>query len=67
MYTPEDVAEHLNLHPYTVRKMLREKQFRGAFQIGRRWRVPESALKAWVDSKQAEASAPRDDHAERAG
>lgn len=56
IYTPEALSAQLGLHPYTVRKMLREGQIRGAFQIGRRWRIPESALVAWIDKRQTETS-----------
>lgn len=63
MLTPEAVAEQLQLHPYTVRKMLREGQFPGAFQIGRRWRIPEPALKAWIDARQAAANPERQEKA----
>jgi excisionase family DNA binding protein len=64
MLTPEAVAEQLQLHPYTVRKMLREGQINGAFQVGRRWRVPESALKAFVAKRQAAASSDLEERGE---
>ena len=48
MYTPEEAAEMLKLNPETVRRFLREGRLRGNL-FGRVWRIPESALNAWVE------------------
>jgi excisionase family DNA binding protein len=48
MYTPEEAAEMLKLNPETIRRALRDGRLRGN-QFGRVWRIPESALKAWID------------------
>ena len=63
-YSPEEVAEHEQLNPYTVRKMLREGQFKGAYQIGRKWRIPETSITTWREERAAETAAR---HRERAG
>lgn len=63
-FTPEQVAEIEGLNPYTVRKMLREGQFKGAYQVGRKWRIPETSISAWRESRAAETEAR---HREKAG
>lgn len=41
--TPEQVAEHLQVLPKTVRKWLRDGQLPGV-KLGRQWRVAESTI-----------------------
>lgn len=49
--TVEQVAEKLQLHPKTVRKLFREKAIPGR-QIGREWRTTADALKAYIEGTQ---------------
>lgn len=49
--TPEQAAAKLQINEQTVRKFLRSGELRGSY-IGRVWRIPESALIEWVESKQ---------------
>lgn len=43
LYTPEEAAELLQVHPNTLRKWLREGKIAGK-KFGRIWRIPESEL-----------------------
>jgi excisionase family DNA binding protein len=43
LLTVEQVAEHLQLTPWTIREHLKAGKLRGV-KRGRQWRVPESAL-----------------------
>jgi len=56
MYTPDELAAELRMHPYTVRRFLREGRFKGAFQVGRHWKIPESAVLAWIDEHQRQTA-----------
>ena len=56
-YTPEEVAKQEQLNPYTVRKMLRKGQFKGAYQVGRKWRVPEASIRSWREARAVETEA----------
>ena len=47
LYTPEQVAEHLQVTPKTVRHWLQTKQLKGVM-AGRFWRIQESDLKAFL-------------------
>lgn len=49
-YTPEQVAERLGLHPNTIRLWLRQGAMPGV-RIGRLWRVRESDLEAYAESR----------------
>lgn len=50
LYTPEEAAEILQVHPYTIRKWLRAGKIQGK-KFGRVWRIPESALEAVKENK----------------
>lgn len=43
LYTPEQVADHLQIDEQTVRRFLRDGEIVG-HRIGRQWRISESAL-----------------------
>ena len=47
MMTIDDVAEYLQLHPLTVRRLAREGGI-PAFKVGRQWRVKRALLDQWV-------------------
>ena len=49
-YTPQQIAEILQVREYSVRRWLRQGELKG-FQLGGRWRVKESDLKAFMDSR----------------
>ena len=48
-YTAEDVAQHLKLHPYTVRRLAREKKI-PAFRVGGQWRFRKDEIDRWLRS-----------------
>lgn len=45
-YTAEEVAEVLKLHPYTVRRLCREKKV-PAFKFGGQWRFRKDEIDKW--------------------
>ena len=45
-YTAEEVAKVLRLHPYTVRRLCREKKV-PAFKFGGQWRFRRVEIDAW--------------------
>ncbi len=57
-YTAEEVAQYLKLHPYTVRRLAREKKI-PAFRVGGQWRFRRDDIDKWsrsypfVDKKRA--------------
>ena len=58
LLTPEEVAERLQLSPFTIREYLRQGRLRGVKQ-DRHWRVREVDLQAFIEahlSHGAEAS-----------
>ena len=48
LLTVEQAAEKLQMHPDTVRRLLREKTLPGPKMGPRQWRVPAGALKKYV-------------------
>jgi excisionase family DNA binding protein len=49
IFTPEEAAARLKIHEQTLRRFLREGKIKG-YYIGRVWRIPESALKEWLET-----------------
>ena len=49
-YTAEEVAEALRLHPYTVRRLCREKRV-PAFKFGGQWRFRKDDIDKWSKKK----------------
>jgi len=49
-YTAEEVAEALRLHPYTVRRLCREKRV-PAFKFGGQWRFRKDEIDKWSKKK----------------
>ena len=43
-YSPEEVADYLDVTPDTIRKLCRAGEIQGARQVGRQWRIPRSYL-----------------------
>ena len=48
-YTVEEVAEALKLHPYTIRRLVREKKIL-AFKIGGQWRFKKEAINRLINN-----------------
>jgi excisionase family DNA binding protein len=49
LLTPEQVAERLQLSPYTVLDYLRSRRLRGV-KLDRHWRVREVDLQAFIEA-----------------
>ncbi len=45
-YTVDEVAKVLRLHPYTVRRLCREKRV-PAFKFGGQWRFGKTEIEQW--------------------
>jgi excisionase family DNA binding protein len=45
--TVDEVAEYLDLHPLTVRRLARDGEI-PAFKVGRQWRVQRKLLDQWL-------------------
>lgn len=48
-FTSEDVAAYLKIHPYTVRRLCREKKI-PAFRVGGQWRFRKDDIDRWSRS-----------------
>ena len=46
--TIDEVAEYLQLHPLTVRRLARDGEI-PAFKVGRQWRVKRELLDLWLE------------------
>jgi excisionase family DNA binding protein len=53
VYTIEEVAEVLKVHPRTVNRMLERGQLRGV-KAGRLWRISQEALEAYLRGEERE-------------
>ena len=49
-YTVEEVAGALRLHPYTVRRLSRERKI-PAFKFGGQWRFRKDEIDRWSKNK----------------
>ena len=47
LYTAEEVAKALKLHPYTIRRLCREKKI-PALKFGGQWRFRKSEIEVWA-------------------
>jgi excisionase family DNA binding protein len=47
-YTAEEVAKILRLHPYTIRRLFREKKV-PAFKFGGQWRFNKEEIQKWMN------------------
>ncbi len=48
--TAKEVAEYLNIHPFTVHKYAREGKI-PAFKIGTDWRFHKKYIERWIKEK----------------
>ncbi len=48
--TAEEVAKHLRIHPYTVRRLVRDGKLPG-FKVGGQWRFNRTEMDAFMNSK----------------
>jgi len=46
IFTAEEVAEYLRIHPYTVRRLARDKKL-PSFKIGGQWRFRKDVIDKW--------------------
>ena len=50
LMTVEEVAEYLQLHPLTVRRLARENKV-PFFKLGRQWRAKRELLDQWIEDQ----------------
>ena len=50
--TVEEIAEYLRLHPYTIRRLAREKKI-PAFRVGGQWRFRKDEIDKWSRNKKS--------------
>lgn len=48
LLTPPQVAARLNITTRRVQALLKTNRFPGAFRLGERWAIPESAVAAFL-------------------
>ncbi|MCG8571455.1 MAG: helix-turn-helix domain-containing protein [Spirochaetes bacterium] len=53
LYSVEEAAQILDLHPKTVQRFIREGGIKGN-KIGREWRIPQASLKEFTHAELAE-------------
>lgn len=56
--TVPEVCRRLSVHRNTVHRLVRADAFPGSFAVGRGWRIPALALKAYIERQQAERGMP---------
>jgi len=49
-YTAEEIAKYLKLHPYTIRRLAREKKI-PSFRVGGQWRFRKDEIDNWSKNK----------------
>ncbi len=57
-FTAEEIAEYLRLHPYTIRRLAREKKI-PAFRAGGQWRFRKDDIDRWSKSYPFAKAKPR--------
>ena len=50
LMTVDEVAEYLQLHPLTVRRLARENKI-PFFKLGRQWRAKKELLDQWIEEQ----------------
>jgi len=51
--TVDEIAEYLQLHPLTVRRLAREREI-PVFKLGRQWRAKRELLDQWLEQRSME-------------
>ena len=51
--TVDEIAEYLQLHPLTVRRLARDREI-PVFKLGRQWRAKRELLDQWLEQKSME-------------
>ena len=46
IFTAEEIAEYLRIHPYTVKRLARERKLPG-FKVGGQWRFDSQEIDKW--------------------
>jgi excisionase family DNA binding protein len=55
--TVQEVAEYLLCHPYTVHRLLRQREIPG-FKLRGDWRLRRSDIERWILDRQSKPEAP---------
>ena len=50
VYTIQELAEHLRVHPTTIYRLLRERKL-PAFRVGTNWRFHAVAIEQWEQTQ----------------
>jgi excisionase family DNA binding protein len=58
LLTVEQAAEHLQMHPATLRRLLRNGQLPGVKFGAKDWRIPTSKLKEFIEQALAQQKKP---------
>jgi excisionase family DNA binding protein len=51
MFKKTEVMKRLHISSSTFYRLLLDRQFPNAFQVGNRWRIPKSDLDAYIASR----------------
>lgn len=57
LLTTEQVADLLQVHPFTVLKYIKEKKLK-AFKLGRVWRIRESDVETFLEDRSMASKEP---------
>jgi len=52
----QEIADYLGVCVVTVRRMAQRGEFPGAVRVGREWRVPQTAIEAYLDQRAVSSS-----------
>jgi excisionase family DNA binding protein len=53
LWTIDEVADRLRIHPNTAYLMAQRGAFRGAFKVNREWRIPLKGLEEYIATSAA--------------
>lgn len=63
MYSPEEAAIYLGVHPQTVYKLLRTGELPG-IKVGQLWRIPKEDMARYLSTGRSDKSGPSSSGAE---